>query len=184
MSRSRRRKPAGSRRRLQKDFPLKHLMTTPPPSSRPLQLAIRSASLLGLCSGLFGFVFVFVFGYFNRYERYRLHFIGLGLIVWLVPGVLLFTNAMMMRQGRRRGAVGAIAVASAQGLFALMAFAANFMLSPISVIPVLLTLLWFAAIVQLLLHLRLSLPLLQRDIERRTGFEVTAPRKVLPVEEE
>ena len=53
---------------------------------RPIELAIRSSRLLGIVSTLFGLVMVVVFGYFNRYLRFRSYFIGLGLIVWFVPG--------------------------------------------------------------------------------------------------
>jgi cell division protein FtsW (lipid II flippase) len=139
---------------------------------RPLHLAIRSTRLLGFCSAVFGFVFVFAFGYLNRYKLYRLHFIAIGLIVWLIPGVLLMTYSFMMTQRRRRAAIGAFFMALVQGLFAIAALVGSCTLSPVSPIPILLSALWVIAIAQLLAHLKQSLPLLEHDVERRPGFEV------------
>ena len=152
-------------------------MTPPPPTPphdpfRPLHLAIRSARLLGIVSCAFGLVLTVVFGYFNKMQLYRPHFIALGLIVWFIPGVLFFTCAAMMSQGRRRGAVGGIAVAFAQELFALAILVGTCVLPPVSPIPILLSALWSAALAQLILHLFRSLPLLQADTSRRHGFAV------------
>ena len=154
------------------------------PRQRPLHLAIRSTRLLGFCSTLFGLVIVFALGYFNRYRAYRVAFIALGLVVWVVPGVLLMTYAMLLTQRRRRAAIGALAVASAHGLFALAAFVASVTLPPVSPIPILLSVLWLAAVGQIIVYLWRSLPLLEHDAQRRHGFEISAtPRSVLPVEE-
>ena len=150
---------------------------------KPLHLAIRSTRLLGIVSTLFGFVFVIAFGYFNRYQRYRPHFIAMGLLVWFVPGVLFFTCAGLMKQRRRAGAAGGIAVAGVQELFAVATLVGSLMLPPVSPIPVVLSVLWIAALGQLLYHLRRSLPLLEHDPQRLRGFEVTAPQRVLPLEQ-
>jgi hypothetical protein len=152
-------------------------------SLRPLHLAIRSTRLLGIVSALFGFVFVIAFGYFNRYQRYRPHFIAMGLLVWFVPGVLFFTCAVLMKQRRRVGAVGAVALAAVQELFAIATLVGSLLLPPVSPIPIVLSILWIAALAQLLYHLRLSLPLLEHDPERLRGFEIATPQRVLPVEE-
>src|SRR5689334_10112222 len=96
-----------------------HMTGLPSDPQRPLHLAIRSARLLGIVSCAFGLVLTVAFGYFNRMRLYRPHFIALGLIVWFIPGVLFFTCAAMMAQKRRRGAVGGIAIAIVQVLFAL-----------------------------------------------------------------
>jgi hypothetical protein len=146
---------------------------------RPLQLAIRSARLLGIVSAAFGLVLTIVFGYFNRMQLYRPHFIALGLIVWFIPGVLFITSAAMMRQARRRGAVGAIFIAAVQEIFALAFLVGSCLLPPVSPIPILLSALWAAALVQLIVHLFQSLPLLQADTHRRHGFEVAGATPVM-----
>jgi hypothetical protein len=149
---------------------------------RPLRLAIRAARLLGLASGLFGLVFTFAFGYFNRYTTFRPYFIMMGLAVWLIPGVLLFTCAWLMdRQRSHRAAAGAMVIAAVDVLFALGMFAVQFRLTPISPIPLILCLMWAAAAVQLIGYLWRSLPLLEADPARVHGFEI-APQPILKAE--
>ena len=139
---------------------------------RPLLLAIRSTRLLGFCSALFGFVFLMAFGYFNRYRLYAHWGLALGTVVWFVPGVLLVLCAAQLRQRRRGAAVGAMVITSAHALFAVAALVGSCTLSPVSPIPIVMCALWLAASVQLVAHLRRSLPLLEHDAERRKGFEV------------
>jgi fatty acid desaturase len=148
-------------------------MATSTDPTSALDLAIRSARLLGFCSGVFGFVFVFAFGYFNKYQLYRLHFIAIGMIVWVIPGVLLMVNAyLMQRHRRRRAAIGAMFITAAHLLFALAALLGSCTLSPVSAIPILMSVLWVAATIQLLMYLWRSIPLLAHDVEARKGFEV------------
>ena len=149
---------------------------------QPLHFAIRSTRLLGIISAAFGLAFTMAFGYFNKYQTYRVHFIAMGLIVWFIPGVLFFTCAAMMSQRRRRGAVGGIAIASVQEVFALAFLVGSCVLPPVSPIPILLSALWAAALVQLIVHLIQSLRLLQPDTSRRHGFEVTGAASVLLTE--
>ena len=139
---------------------------------RPLRLAIRSTRLLGAVSAAYGVFFVFAYGYLNRYQRYQLFFIVFGMVLWVIPGVLLLVNAAQLDQRRRSGAVAAMIVAFLQGLCALALFVANFYFTPISPIPVVLSALWVAAIVQLLVHLFRSFRLLESDAEGRHGFQV------------
>ena len=139
---------------------------------QPLHFAIRSTRLLGIISAAFGLVFTIAFGYFNKYQTYRVHFIAMGLIVWFIPGVLFITCAAMMSQRRRRGAVGAIAIAIVQELFALAFLIGSCVLPPVSPTPILLSALWAAALVQLIVHLFQSLPMLEGDTSRRHGFAV------------
>ncbi len=139
---------------------------------RPLMLAIRSTRLLGFCSAVFGFVFVMAFGYFNPYRLYAHWGIAIGLIIWFIPGVLLMLCAMQLQHRRRSAAVGAVMLTGAHVLFALAALVGSCTLSPVSPIPIVLSALWVAATLQLLVHLRRSLPLLERDAERWKGFEV------------
>ena len=145
----------------------------PDDRDRPLHLAIRSTRLLGLVCAGYGIFFVFAYGYFNRYQTYAPYFIGLGMIVWVLPGMAFLVQAHQLQHHRSRpAAIGAIIVAALQGLCALSLFVANFFFTPISLIPVALSFLWVLAIAQMIAHLRRSLPLLQIDTEHRHGFEV------------
>ena len=138
---------------------------------RPLHLAIRSTRLLGIVSAAFGLVMTVGYGYFNRMQLYRPHFIALGMIVWFIPGVLLIILSHLMRKGERRGAIGAIVVAFADLLFAMAALVASCVLPPVSPIPIILSACWAVAVVQLLVHLSQSLRWLPVEA-RRHGFEV------------
>ena len=150
---------------------------------RPLHLAIRSTRLLGLVCAGYGIFFVFAYGYFNRYQAYAPYFIGMGMLIWVIPGVAFIVPANQMQHHRRRSAaIGAIVVAVLQGLFALALFVANFFFTPISPIPVALSFLWVLAIVQMIVHLRRSLPLLEIDTQHRHGFDLSTPQAVLPAE--
>src|SRR5436190_18182252 len=125
---------------------------------RPLRLAIRSLRLMGLVCSLYGIFFVFAYGYFNRYERYRPYFMGMGMLLWVLPGVVFLVNCRGLELRQRRSAVYALIVAVLQGMAALGLFIANFFFTPISPIPVVMSALWVAAMVQLVVHLRRSLP--------------------------
>jgi hypothetical protein len=149
---------------------------------RPLALATRSTRLLGIVSSAFGVVIVIPFGYFNKFHTYRPHFIALGLIVWFIPGVLFLTCSFMLQQKRRRGAVGAMAIGFVQEIFALLLLVGSIVLPPVSAIPILLCVLWAAALVQLLWQLYRSLPLLVGDVERRHGFEISVTSVSSPSE--
>lgn len=151
---------------------------------RPLMLAIRSTRLLGLASVGYGIFFVFAYGYFNRYERYRPHFMLMGMALWVVPGVFFLVNSYRLEQRSRAAALWSIAFAVFQGLCALALFAAQFALTPISPIPLGLSLLWVIAMAQLILHLKRSVPLLSIDAEKRHGFDVAVTQRALPLENE
>jgi hypothetical protein len=140
---------------------------------RPLRLAIRSTRLLGGASAGYGIFFVFAYGYLNRYESYQLYFIIPGMLLWVIPGGLLLVNAYQLEQRRRRAAIAAMVIASIQGICAAAVFVAQFFLPPMSPVPVLLNALWIAGNAQLVMHLRQSLRLLEMDVEKRHGFEVT-----------
>jgi len=49
---------------------------------------------------------------------------------------------------------------------------ASLVLPPVSPIPILLCVMWVAALVQMFVHLKRALPLLAIDTERRHGFDV------------
>jgi hypothetical protein len=163
------------------------LMPIPPKGDpqRPIELAIGSTRLLGIVSTLFGLVMVLVFGYFNRYQRFRPHFIALGLVVWFVPGVLYLAASHLMRGRRRGGVVTAMATAAGQGVFAAALFVGTLTVQPVSPVPVVLTALWVAALVQLLGHLRRSFESVRLDTQHVRGFEALgapAPKPVLPLD--
>lgn len=159
----------------------------PEPLDRVLATTIRSLKLLGAASAGWGFVFVFVWGYFNKFERFRPTFIALGLIVWAVPGVVFYLCGWSMEQERRRRAAQiAVIFAVIQGHFALAGLVASVTMPPVSPIPILLCVMWVAAIGQLLVHLRRSLSLLDIDAEKRHGFDVQTkppPVAVVPIED-
>jgi hypothetical protein len=160
----------------------------PPPRSdpqRPIELAIRSTRLLGYVSIVFGLVMVLVFGYFNRYQRFRPHFIAMGLIVWFVPGVLFATASHFLRRRSRAAVVAAIATAAGQAVFAAALFVGSLTVQPVSPVPVVLTAAWVAALLQLIVHLRRSFESVRLDPDHVRGFEAlkaSAPRPVLPIE--
>ncbi|MEA2710406.1 MAG: hypothetical protein QOF78_3007 [Phycisphaerales bacterium] len=149
-----------------------------PPSDplRPLALAIRSTRLLGFCSAVFGLVFLLAFGYLNPYRVYAGYGVAMGLIIWFIPGVLLMTCALQLHHRRRGAAVGALIITGAHALFAIAALVGSCTLSPVSPIPIIMSVLWVASTIQLIVHLRRSLPLLAQDAERRKGFEVRMKR--------
>ena len=122
---------------------------------------------------MYGIFFVFAYGYFNRYERYGPYFMGMGMLLWVLPGVVFLVNSKQLELRQRRAAVYALIVAVLQGMAAAALFFANFFFTPISPIPVVMSALWVAAMVQLVVHLRRSLPLLEIDAERRHGFDVS-----------
>jgi hypothetical protein len=158
-------------------------MTAPDDTrDRPLQLATRSTKLLGLVSAGYGIFFCFAYGYLNRYQTYAAYFIAMGMIVWVLPGVTFLVQAKQLEDRKRSAAIIAMLAAIFQGVCAAGLFVANFFFTPISVIPVVLSLLWVIAIVQMIAHLYRSLPLLEIDAQRRHGFDVSTPQQVLPVE--
>jgi O-antigen/teichoic acid export membrane protein len=160
-------------------------MTQPPDQrDRPLHLAIRSLRLLGAACVGYGIFFVFAYGYLNRYERYQIYFMAMGMILWVVPGAIFLVNVRQIEQRQRRAALCAICIAAAQGLCAAALFVMNFLFTPISPIPVVLSALWVAAEVQLVMHLRQSLPLLEIDAERRHGFDVTVLPDAKPLDDD
>ena len=149
-----------------------------PDPMRPLAFAIRSTRLLGFCSAVFGLVFVMAFGYFNPYRLYAHWGIAIGLVIWFIPGVLLMLCAAQLQLRRRSAAVGAMVITSVHVIFALGALVGSCTLSAVSPIPIVMSILWVAATVQLVVHLRKSLPLLEHDAERRKGFEVRIKDRV------
>lgn len=136
-----------------------------------LLIANRSLRLLGVLSAAFGAVMIIAFGYFNRYTQFRPHFIALGFIVWFLPGVLMLTCWWYLNRRNRLALRGAMIVCAIQMLFAIALFAMNFFLSPISIVPIVMTLVWVLAAGQLLLQLWRAKPAVDFDAEHRSAFE-------------
>ncbi len=118
-------------------------VTPPPPDAkvdpaRPLHLAVRSTRLLGIVSALLGLIVIVAFGYRNRFPQFRLYFIGGGLLIWFVPGVLYLTCSVFLARRSRAAALVALATAALQALFAIGLFVASVTLEPVSPIPVIL----------------------------------------------
>ena len=162
-------------------------MPVPPKGDpqRPIELAIRSTRTLGYVSAVFGLVMMVAFGYFNRYPRFRPYFIGMGLLVWFIPGVLFLTASHFLRRRSRAAIVGAMATTAGQMVFAGALLVGTVTVEPVSPVPVILTALWVAALVQLMAHLRASFESVRVDAEHVRGFEAVGagtPRRVLAVE--
>lgn len=107
--------------------------------------AQRSLRLLGILSALFGIVMIVAFGYLNRLARFRPYFIGMGFLAWFLPGVLMLTCWWYLDRRNRLALRFALAVCAAQMIFAVTLFAMNFLLTPISIVPIVMTFIWALA---------------------------------------
>src|SRR5687767_9204017 len=112
-------------------------------------LAVRSMLLLGGLSAAFGLAFVISNGYLNPYTLYRRYFIAIGLAVWFLPGLAFVGCALLIRRGSRGAALAAIATAVVQGVMALGLLVASLTFPPVSALPIVLGVLWVAALVQI-----------------------------------
>src|SRR3954467_1124359 len=128
-----------------------------------VSLAIRSPQLLGVVSSLFGLVVIVAFGYLNPYQRFGPYFITLGLLVWFAPGVIFIACAYLLRRRRRVGATLGIMTALFQTLCAAAILLGTCTLPPVSPIPIVMSVLWLAALGQLMLHLQRSLRTIRAD---------------------
>jgi hypothetical protein len=147
-----------------------------------LEYAIGAARLLGFVLLCFGFTIVMRGGYFNRYHLYRNFFFGIGLIVWVIPGVLLLTWSHYLKRRRRFAFRAAQLTTFTQLFFAGIVLAGSFVFTPISALPIVLSVLWLLCCVQLLRYLHDARPLLGSEAEFQRGFEPIAPQQVLPVD--
>ena len=162
-------------------------MTTPPPGDprRPLFLSLISTKILGVVSVAFGVVVLLAFGYLNPLVRFRVYFKVMAVGVWVVPGAA-FLVAWIFLKARRRWAVTlGLATAVVQAVMAAGLLTTQFFLTPVSLVPVALTAVWLAALVQLALHLYQSYAALRLvESEERPGFQpvLSAPRPVVPLD--
>jgi hypothetical protein len=148
---------------------------------RPLQLAIRSLQTLGVACVIFGFLVVAGGAIFNPYHLYRWAFWIGGILLWLGPGVVYVVCIGPLRRHRLPALVVALITAAGQMLLAAGLFVANFFLTPLSPIPIVLSGLWVVALAQLLLHLGGGFAAMKIDanLEQR-GFEPLAVRPADP----
>ncbi len=149
-----------------------------------LEYAIGASRLIGFVVLCFGFTVVLRGGYFNRYHLYRNFFFGIGLIVWVIPGALLLMFSHYLKR-RRRFSYRATQITTLSQLFFASAFLiGSFTFSPISPLPILLSLLWLTCCAQLLRYLHDARPLLGHEAEYQRGFEPIAPKPVLPADQQ
>ena len=151
-------------------------------ASRALTLAARSLFLLGYLSAGYGIFAMVAYGYLNRFERFRVYFLALGLLIWFAPGVLFVATGYLLNRRSRTGAVMAMIVALFQSLCAAAMLFAFCTLPPISPIPIVMCAVWLLALGQLMVHLQRSLRAIESDAEHCPGFPVNVPLAVLPVE--
>jgi hypothetical protein len=147
--------------------------------AKRLALLARDCFALGIISVAFGLVILVGYGYFNRLTQFRLAFQLMGTIVWVLPGTALIIAGVFLRQRRWGIIVGLISVLI-QALMAAALFAANFVLTPISVVPVVMSGIWLLALASKVPDFRRAFGWLQSTTGTVHGFEVIAPKAVLP----
>jgi hypothetical protein len=127
--------------------------------------------VLGVTCTLFGVVFVVAFGLFNSFQRFRPYFTAMGLVLWLGPGVAYLLAGYFVARHLRAGATtGLIAVAvQAAGATALLVASATF--DPVTPVPIVLCVMWLAALADAARHLLRARRFLASGIERVRGFE-------------
>jgi hypothetical protein len=158
---------------------------TLPSESRPVALALRSITVLGVACVLFGLIFVIEFGLLNRFHRFRPVFTVMGVLLWLGPGVSYLTCAAMMRRHRHGAATMAIVTVALQGVGAAMLLAFSVTVSPVTPLPIILGVMWLAALVDCVRHLVRARRFLLNSAQRTRGFEPLVPSKrVLPLTDE
>ncbi|MBC8107812.1 MAG: hypothetical protein H7Z14_14585 [Anaerolineae bacterium] len=161
-------------------------MTLSRDPEKSLLTAQRSLRLLGIISALFGLVMIVAFGYLNRSVRFRPYFIAMGFLVWFLPGVLMVMCWWYLNRRNRIALRLALVMCAVQTLFAIALFAMFLVLTPISPVPIVMTLLWALAAVQLLTLLWRARPAVDLDAEHHAAFEpqmiLTAARAEDPAE--
>jgi hypothetical protein len=148
---------------------------------RPVAMALRSMLVLGVACTGFGLVFVIVYGFLNSFQRFQAWFIFIGTTLWLGPGVLFLICAHFMRRQRPAAAVFALATVAFQAAGAGILLAVTSTVDPISPIPIVLGVLWLIALADCARHLLRARRFLASGTERVRGFEMIAPKPVLPI---
>ena len=144
----------------------------------PIERAAGSLRLLGILSALFGVAVIFAGGYFNGYEHFRVFFIGIGSIIWFIPGVLEIASAFMLRARQRWAAALGIIVTFLQLIVAVIIFALQFTYSPISLVPVVLSVLWALALLRTIGEVYRAANAIKNDAQTLRGFEICQRREL------
>ena len=151
-------------------------MNAPPATPHdPIARAAGSLRLLGILSALFGVAVIFAGGYFNRYERFRVFFIGIGSIIWFIPGIVELAAASMLHARHRWAAALGVLVTFLQLVAAAILFALQFSYSPISPVPVILSALWSIALLRTIGEVHRGGVAIQTDAQTIRGFELLDP---------
>ena len=148
-----------------------------------VRVAIRSIVVMGvLCAG-FGLAFMVLFGYLNRFPRFRPWFLAMGMAVWFGPGVMYLACAYQMRRHSRGAATAALLTAAFQFLCAAALFVVTATFDPVSPLPLVLGVLWLVALGDSMRRLWWARRLLHAGVARTRGFDLAgvAPRPVIPL---
>lgn len=130
------------------------MFKAPDDRETPLARAVRTLRLVGVLNVAVGTLFILTLGIANSYTLYRKWFFGGGVVGLLIPGILFLVILPALRRASINALIVALAAAGFQSLVAIAAFVSNFILRPISPIPVLLTGLWMCAMLDLVFILR------------------------------
>lgn len=128
---------------------------------RPFRLALQSTRLMAVMSIATGLFVLVSYGYLNRLPQFRVWFELAGVWVWILPGMGFAIAGSFMGRRARWAAVLGIITAVAQGTIALGFLVANFVLRPISIVPIVICFAWVAALAQMIVHLRRAIPIMQ-----------------------
>ena len=127
--------------------------------------------LIGFLSCALGVLVAYALGIANPYQLYRKYFFAGGITVWLAPGIAYLVASSLLRKGNSTGVITGLVAAGFQTICALATLVAQFILRPISVVPVLLSAIWLAAMCELLLDLRRCFVEMRfQSQERQRGF--------------
>ena len=162
------------------------MQTDTPHPSDPVRVAIRSIVVMGVLCAAFGLAFMVLFGYFNRFQRFRPWFGAMGLAVWFGPGVMYLACAYQMGRHSRGAATAALLTAAFQFLCAAALFVVTATFDPVSPLPLVLGVLWLVALGDCMRRLIAARRFLAAETTRTRGFDLSAgdvPRPVLPVAE-
>ena len=130
-------------------------MTEPeiPSPDRALALAIRSLRMLALVCIPIGLVVVVTGGILNPLTRFRIYFLAAGTATFLGPGLVYAALLPSLRRQHFGAFVTCLVLACFQTLVATAALTVQFFLSPLTPVPLIVSIFWLAAMVQLLVHL-------------------------------
>ena len=148
-----------------------HPSTATPARDRSVTLSVRSMLVLGVTCTLFGVVFVVAFGLFNSFQRFRPYFTGMGLVLWLGPGVAYLLAGYFVARHVRAGATTGLVAVAVQGVGATALLVASATFDPVTPVPIVLCVMWLVALADAARHLLRARRFLPSGTERVRGFE-------------